>query len=103
MKSGLLDIEHHLVDLDRVSEVVDEEDEHDHAHEEQQERAADRQPWIVRRALAARDPDGVQPCRAVGEGGDEAAQGQLVDQVAQEVAQQARAELSRGQLECHDG
>ena len=52
-----------------------------------------RQQDFLRRALTAGDADRVQPRGAVGEGGDEAAQGQLVDQVAQKRAQQARAEL----------
>ena len=44
-----------------------------------------------------------QPGRAVGEGADEHAEHDLVRAVAQEVAQQPRRELGRGQLQRHHG
>jgi hypothetical protein len=90
------------VDLDRVHQVVGEEHDHTQAGEQQQDRAADRQPGELLGPLARGQPDGEQPRSAVDEGGDEHAEHDLGGAVPQEVPQQPGREGGRRQLQGDD-
>ncbi|HEX5304200.1 MAG TPA: hypothetical protein VFW50_45125 [Streptosporangiaceae bacterium] len=98
-----LDRFHDRVHLYRVQQVVGEEHQQPQAGEQQHDRAADREAREGGGAVAARDTDGIEPGRAVGEGRHERAEHDLVRPVPQEVAQQPRRELGRGQLQRHHG
>ena len=83
--------------------MVSEEHQQAEADEQEHDRAADREPGKGGGAVAARDADRVQPGRAVGEGRHERAEHDLVRPVPEEVAQQSRRELGRGQLQRDHG
>ena len=92
---------HDRVNLDRVHEVIGEEHQQAQAGEQQHQRAAHREAGEAGGPVAAGHAHRVKPRGAVGKGGDEGAQHDLVGPVAQEVAQQPGRELRGRQLQCH--
>ena len=92
---------HDRVDLDGVQQVVGEEHQQAQAGEQQHDRAADREPGEGGGPVAGGDADRIEPGRAVGKGRHEDAEHDLIRPVPQEVAQQPRRELGRGQLQRH--
>ena len=100
---GALDACHQPVDLDRMRQVIEEEDQRPQAHEKQHDRNGDGKLRIGDRTPLRRLPHRVQPSRRVGKGSDHHRQEQLIGPVPQEVAQHARRVLGRGQLEGNQG
>ena len=81
--------------------MIGEEHQQAEAGEQQHKRTAHSEAREGGGPVAAGHAHRVQPGGAVGEGGDEDAQDDLVGPVAQEVAQQPGRELRGRQLQCH--
>ncbi|MCY1179337.1 hypothetical protein D9M73_197310 [compost metagenome] len=87
----LADSRHDLVGLDGNGYVMDEVDQHPHAHHREQHTERGRQVGDKGELIGA--ADGAQYQQAVEKGGDERAEHHLGGGIAHEVAQHARAEL----------
>jgi hypothetical protein len=83
--------------------VVGEVDHHAQACEEQEDSAADGEPWVVLCPGAGCQADSEQASRAVDKGRHEHAEHHLSPAIPKEVAQQPGRELGRGELEGDHG
>ena len=99
-----LDVGHQPVDLDRVGQVVEEENQRPQAREQQHDRDGHGKLRVGATRLGPRRRHhGVKAGGRVGEGGHDHRQAHLVGPVAQEVAQHPRRVLSRGHLQRNQG
>ena len=94
------DAGHDRRQLDRERDVVDEVDQHAKVDQRQGERGGDRE--VRHKLCRAQVSDRGQGEHGVGEGRNERAEARLRAEVADEVAQHARPELLRGQLQRED-